>query len=130
MRTLLTLLFLCTPLYASDITKAKAIAIAEATVACQEQEVAKVTPAPEKPKVVVPKEKFIIVRSSNCVYCDKLEAEVIPDLKKKYQVEIENGGHGVSSFPTIIFMVGDKEQWRTTGFTSLETLEKLATGVH
>lgn len=128
MRSLLCVLFLASSVSASDLTKAKAIAIAKATVACQEVEVPKATPAPEKPKA--PQEKFIVVRSATCIWCDKLEAEVLPDLKKKYPVEIENGGHGATSFPTIIFMVDNKEQWRTTGYTSLETLEKLAAGTH
>lgn len=128
MRSLLCVLFLASSVSASDLTKAKAIAIAKATVACQEVEVPKATPVPEKPKA--PQEKFIVVRSATCIWCDKLETEVLPDLKKKYPVEIENGGHGATSFPTILFLIDNKEQWRTTGYTSLETLEKLAAGTH
>lgn len=69
--------------------------------------------------------RFILVSSPTCPPCQAMKANVVPELNEVVPVTVVDGGYGATQFPTIIYEVNGKEKWRTTGYTSAQTLLSL-----
>lgn len=85
---------------------------------CSDAVAAKETPVTETAR-------FILVTSTTCPPCHAMKANVVPELSKTVEVTTVDGGYGATMFPTIIYEVNGKEKWRTTGYTSAQTLLSL-----
>jgi hypothetical protein len=75
--------------------------------------------------VVTDTARFILVTSPTCEPCHRMIANEVPRLRESATVDTVSGGYGVTAFPTIIYEVNGKEKWRTTGYTSFQTLLSL-----
>lgn len=136
MKSVLSLLALALTVataYPAD-QKAKALAVAKACCACEDE--AHLDPKLTKAAAIsvalavtevtpTRRERFVLVTSPTCEPCHRMKANEIPELQESVPVVESSGGYGATSFPTIIYEVNGKEKWRTTGYTSAKTLLSL-----
>lgn len=85
-------------------------------------------------KAVVETDKLVVVSTSWCFWCRKLEKEVLPSLRGVVKIdEVDNENtlrpYSVNSYPTIIYFKNDKEVWRSGYLTAEQIKAKIGFSV-